>query len=214
MSRNDPSGSRNTNDTRAELDQLNRGQSNDVSRVVGYDGPGGEPRTWQGDDDSPFIKALPFTEEPVLWAFLSPLPTAAAGYTALPGIDVEDYRLLQVLFELQWGLNAHPTSQLSILPEHLAVSHYDPPEAWYATTVVNPTITLITPALQGDGYGSQVFSPSELRTPIMTAAVGVRTQRFCMQFDVSNVKTFRLKVLELAQGQNASQLAVAYQRSN
>jgi hypothetical protein len=35
-----------------------------------------------------------------------------------------------------------------------------------------------------------------------------------MQFDVSNVKTFRLKVLEIAQGQNASQLAVAYQRSN
>lgn len=203
--------SRNTNDTRSQLEQLDRGRSNSAEQVNGYEIGTGEPRAWPGDEDAPFVKTPPFTEEPQLWLPATTLSTSAYGLT--DPIDVEDFRLLQVLFELQWDGVAESDCQLSILAEHLAASVLDPPEQWYVTGVVDPTVSYVNPFGIGDGYGSRVFAPSEFRTPVFTAAA-LRTQRFALQFDVTNAKAFRLRYAQVVQAQAASVLALAYQRSN
>lgn len=205
---------RNSDETRQALAALDRGRNDAPGQPTAYEGEEGRPRPATGDEDAPFVKMPPFTEEPVLWTPGLQLSTSA--YVTTSGVDVAMYRLLQVLFELSWdGTGASPdTSQLSIIPEHLARSVLSPPEAWYPTGVVDPSVSYITPAGFGDGYGSRTFAPAELRTRAFTSANAPRVQRFCLQFDVTNAKAFRLNLAELVAQQTTSKVALAYQRSN
>lgn len=207
------SDARNGETTRAALAQLDRGRNDGRGQVGAYEGEEGRPRPATGDEDAPFVKMPPFTEEPVLWT--PGLQLSTSVYVQTSAVDVAMYRLLQILFELSWtGAGASPdTSQLSIIPEHLARSTFSPPEAWYPTAVVDPSVSYITPTGFGDGFGSRTFAPAELRTRAFTSTTA-RIQRFCLQFDVTNAKAFRLNLAELVSQQVTSKVALAYQRSN
>lgn len=204
--------SRNSADTGAELDALDRG--NQSAGGTTYDaGPGG-PQAWPGDEEAPFVKALPFTEVPVPWFGPATL-TGGAAFGVTDEVDVEAYRLLQVLVEMSWD-DIGPggaTAQLAFLAEHLAPSVLAPgTNVWYVTGVVDASVTYVTQLGFGDGFGARVFAPSQLRSQVLTA-VGARTVRMCLQFDVTNVSKFRLNVGQLIADQ-VSLVALAYQRSN
>jgi hypothetical protein len=202
--------SRNSADTNAELDGLDRG--NQAASGNTYDaGPDG-PQAWHGDADAPFVKALPFTEVPVPWFGPEPI-IGGAAFEVTDEVDVSDWRLLQVLIEMSWDDAVAATAQLALVAEHLAPSVFAPgTNVWYVTGVVDATVTYVTQLGFGDGFGARVFAPSQLRSQVFTA-VGARTVRMCLQFDVTNASKFRLNVGQLIQGQT-SLVALAYQRSN
>jgi hypothetical protein len=206
--------SRNSDETRAAIDRLDRGNETSPAQRVGYDAGDGQSTEWPGDTDAPFVKSPPFTEEPVAWLPTTPLP-ADGTYVTTPEVDVEDWRLLQVLIELFWeNANAVNTSQLSLVAEHLASSVMAPPEQWYVTGVVDPAVTVVALPGFGDGIGSRSFAPSELRTELMSVPGFFRTVRLCLQFDVANAKAFRLNLAQLIDTQTTSAVALSYQRSN
>ena len=205
------SASSNNSDTNAELDGLRRGRPDGAANPMGYESEDGGTKDVTGDDDAPFFKAPPFPEAPVPW-FGPEVLVAQATYVQTTEVDVSDWRLLQVLLELRWTNAGVATAQLGLLAEHLAASLLDPPEDWYVTAVVDPTVAYVTQPGFGDGFGSRMFAPSQLRSPIFNTA-GTRTVKFCLQFDVANASKFRLSVGQLVANQTC-EVAMSYQRSN
>jgi hypothetical protein len=174
---------RNTRQTRRQLRKLRDGI--DQSQVAGYKDAGGVPRPFRGDDDAPWGKHPPFPSEATAWQALLTLPADQACALLSP-LDVAYYRVLAAFF--QYTPADPQTGQLSIVPEVWNETQ----ESWYATAVVDPTLTAPVDACALPGYGSRTFYGTELRTPVgLPVSIAV-------PFDVTAYTRFRLRLRDLS----------------
>lgn len=174
---------RNTRQTRRQAQQLRNGI--EQGQVAGYRDALDVPRPFPGDDDAPWGKHPPFPSEASPWQALLALPVDQAC-VLLPPLDVAYYRVLACFLDytpldLQLG-------QLSVVPEVWNEAQ----EAWYATTVVDPTLTAPVTVCALDGYGARTFYGTEVRTSPGLAV------RIVVPFDVTAYTRFRLRLRDLS----------------
>jgi len=174
---------RNTRQTRRQLQKLRSGI--EQGQVAGYRDAGDVARPFPGDDDAPWGKHPPFPSEATAWQALVQLPADQACALLSP-LDVSYYRVLAAFFQytpadLQIG-------QLSIVPEVWNETQ----EQWYATAVVDPTLSAPQAVCGLDGYGSRTFYGTELRTPIGLAV------SIAVPFDVTPYTRFRFRLRDLS----------------
>lgn len=174
---------RNTRQTRRQLRRMRGGI--EQSQVAGFLDAAGVPRAFPGDDDAPWGKHPPFPSEATLWQALTLLPNNRC--VLLSPLDVAYYRVLALFFDYAPPVHQNQTGQLSIVPEVWNETQ----EAWYATAVVDPTLTPDVVVCALPGHGSRKFYGAELRGP-----VGVPV-RIMVPFDVTAYTRFRLRLRDL-----------------
>lgn len=212
----------NTREIRKELEQRWRGRTGEASGFrSAYEDQGGAPRDVQGDEEAPWHKAPPFTEDPQIW--LRPTALASNAYLTLEGIDTKQYRLLAIYVTYlipQAQVPPAGVGQLSIVPEMRSIDPLTRDTQWYTLSMVDlafvTTNTLVTPfaAITPGGFATQNFFPTEFRWPAaplgpVGAATTLRTR---LIFDVSDAEAFRLNLAEVnagSAGENSASLAYA-----
>lgn len=190
--------------------QLRQGREGDTSEGVlqGYEDEAGVPREVQGDEQGPWGKVPPFTEDPKIWLPETVIPQTP--YLQFPQVDCKQFRLLTAYFT--YTVPVADTGQLSIIPEKLALDVNNELQ-WYTTSLVDVLITAVTPAAPFNltlGFGSRQFYPAEFRWPAVAIA-GAITMRTLLTFEVSDADSFRLNVADLADVANT--ISALYARS-
>ena len=162
-----------------------------------------------GDNEGPWLKVPPFTEDPKIW-----LPTTTLGttpYLALPQIDTKQFRLLTLY--MTYVVDGESNGQLSIVPEKLALDENGDLQ-FYETALVDASVTsrtLAAPFNQTLGSGSRNFLPSEFRWP-PAATSGPVTLRTMLTFEVSDADAFRINVADVISA-NVNTFSALYARS-
>jgi len=174
---------RNTRQTRRQLRKLRSGI--EQSQVAGFLDAAQVPRPFTGDEDAAWSKNPPFPSEATAWQALLTLPVGQACALLSP-LDVSYYRVLAAF--LDYTPADLQTGQLSIVPEVWNETQ----EAWYATAVVDPTLTPNVVICGTPGYGARTFYGTEMRTP-----VGVPV-RIAIPFDVTAYTRFRFRLRDLS----------------
>lgn len=174
---------RNTRQTRRALQQLRSGI--EQGQVAGYRDAGDVPRPFPGDEESPWSKNPPFPSEATLWQAVT--LEAANECTLLSPLDVSYYRVLAAFFD--YTPADEVTGQLSIVPEVWNETQ----EAWYATAVVDPTLTPDVVICTLPGYGARSFYGTEMR--VGTPGVPVR---IVLPFDVTAYTRWRFRLRDLS----------------
>ena len=205
--------SSNTRETRKALQQRYRDRRGASGIISAYEDQSGFPRDTSGDEEGPWVKAPPFTEDPQRWIepFLLPSADAGAAYVTLPPVDVKQYRFLAVYITYTIPVAGAPpppqgVGQLSLVPEMRSLGDANQ-EAWYTTSMVDLafTPTTLNPPFSPIPFASRTFFPSELRWPaaaVGPVAVTPLTMRTRLLFDVSDAEAFRLNVQELNEDSN------------
>jgi len=175
----------------------------------GYVSQDGAPQTERGDAEAPWIKVPPFTTQPVPWCNFV---LSATEYVPTPEIEIFQQRVIQVFFRYNIVGDAGILSTIAENKVQIAAGE-DPADAWYTTTLVDPTPTVFSPPgtrFPAGGFISRTFSPSELRTQSLS---GPSVARFLLAFDVSTAVSFRLNLFEAAEGEDENEIELFYSLS-
>lgn len=174
---------RNTRQTRRQRQQLRSGI--EQGQVAGYKDASDVARPFPGDDDAPWSKNPPFPSEATPWQALLTLPADQACALLSP-LDVAYYRVLATF--LDYTPADDVAGQLSVVPEVWNESQ----EVFYATAVVDPTLTAPVTVCALSGYGARTFYGTEVRT-----SPGLPV-RIVVPFDVTAYTRFRLRLRDLS----------------
>ncbi len=178
---------RNINTTTEDLSTMFRETRRD--QALGYSDREGGAQGLVGDGDAPFVKEPPFPTDilELVRGLVLPVSGAqGAEYVALPEIQCQQFRLLQIYFAYTMAVGG----RVSFIAEVNAHG------AWFADTLVAGTVTPIVPAgtrFATGGFGSRALEGTELRTDALVAG----TARFALTFDVASVESFRLNAIDI-----------------
>lgn len=194
------SASKNAFATRLELQGLNRDQlARNDGPVIQYSDLGGRPRAVPGDEESAWIKTPPFLTNQNAWleqfAFTDALNPSV--FVATDEAECQDYRLLTAFFAFTLGDDTETASgQLSIIAEGRGAVGQPDGEfvRWYPMAVLDPSVSYVTAAGFGNGFGQRTFAPAVLQSPAFTGGAN-RVVTWILTWDVTVFAAVRLRLL-------------------